>query len=71
MLTLERMALKVLQAHHLCGVRMRAFQDHGRRNTGRQGFFPTVHAEAPAVAGFESGEAPLGFGGDQVIAVCD
>lgn len=35
---------------------------------GIEGFFPTGDAEAPAVAGFEAGEVPLGSGGGEVVA---
>lgn len=40
----------------------------GRSAAGIEGFFPAGDAEAPAIAGFEAGEIPLGSGGGEIIA---
>lgn len=44
------------------------FEEEGRGEAGVEGFFPSGGAEAPAVAGFESGETVFGGGGGEVVA---
>jgi hypothetical protein len=43
-------------------------EGHGGSAAGIEGFFPTGDAEAPAVAGFEAGEVPLGSWSGEVVA---
>ena len=47
---------------------MRGFQTNRGDDAGLVGLLPTLDANAPAVAGFEAGEAVLGTRGDQVVS---
>lgn len=47
---------------------MSGFKADGSHDACIEGALPGLDADAPAVAGFESGEAVLGVGGDEVVA---
>lgn len=46
---------------------MRGLEDDGRRITRLKGLFPALDAQAPLVAGLETGKIPLRNGSDEVI----
>jgi hypothetical protein len=46
---------------------MGGLEDHWGGNASFEGFAPTEHAQAPSVAGFETGKMELRDGGNQVV----
>ena len=62
------MALQVFEADEFERAVVGAFQDDRWGQIGLQSLPPAQGADAPAVAGLESGKAPLGLGCDEVIA---
>ena len=65
---LQRRRLQHVQRDDLQGLLVRGLQRHRRCHTRLPGFPPTVHTQAPTVAGFQAGKAPLRVRGAQVIA---
>ncbi len=50
------------------GVLVGGFEDDGAGGSGLEDLQPACGADAPAISGFEAGEAVLGHGGGEVVA---
>ncbi len=57
-----------LEGDDLEGVLVGGFEDDGAGGSGLLDLQPAGGADAPAVSGFEAGEAVLGHGGGEIVA---
>lgn len=65
---IEGMGFEVFEIDPFEGGFVSGGEGDGRGAAGIEGFFPASDAEAPAIAGFEAGEIPLGRGGGEIVA---
>jgi hypothetical protein len=65
---IERVGFEVFEVDPFEGGFVGGGEGDGRCAAGIEGFFPAGDAEAPAIAGFEAGEVPLGGGRGKVVA---